>query len=201
MKQKRLLAILGSPHQDGATAKMLDCAVRSAEKCGWHIDMIRLYEKHISFCRGCRLCLQTGKCLQDDDIHEIAALLQDCDVVALASPIYWANVPAIVKNLFDRLLGTAITVKSDCSIPQPKLLSTQKYLLLTACKTPFPFSILAKQSTSAIHSMKTFFKLSGMKSLGAVTFSGVTSPAKLPHNIEKRIESFWKLKQKNQKLY
>ena len=33
--KKKLLAILGSPHENGATASMLQCVLNSAEADGW----------------------------------------------------------------------------------------------------------------------------------------------------------------------
>lgn len=58
-------------------------------------------------------------------------------MVVLAAPTYWANVPAIVKNMFDRLLGVAME-EAD-KFPKPRLSAKQKYILLTACNTPSHF--------------------------------------------------------------
>ena len=32
-----------------------------------------------------------------DDIQEIVRLINECEIVFLAAPVYWANVPAPVK--------------------------------------------------------------------------------------------------------
>ncbi|MDO5602936.1 MAG: flavodoxin family protein [Oscillospiraceae bacterium] len=184
--RKKLLAILGSPHDNGATAAMLDCAVKAAASQGWEITTISLYKKKISFCQGCRACIKTGQCVLQDDIREIAALIKTCDRVVLSAPTYWANVPAVVKNLFDRLLGTAM--EETAAFPRPRLSKNQDYLLLTACNTPFPFSQLCGQSSGALRAMNEFFKTSGMKRLGSVTFSNTKGRAELPHGITRKIE-------------
>ena len=54
MRPKRVLAILGSPHIDGATATMLNHSICEAEKAGYTIAKINLYEKQLAFCVGCR---------------------------------------------------------------------------------------------------------------------------------------------------
>ena len=108
MSKKRLLAILGSPHHNGATGSLLNYILKEAKKKGWDINKVNLYEKEIAYCRGCRRCLSTKECIQKDDIGEIAELLKECDLVILAAPTYLANVPAIVKNMFDRLLGVVM---------------------------------------------------------------------------------------------
>lgn len=166
MKEKRMLAVLGSPHRNGTTASMLECMVKTARGNGWKVDRVNLYEKEIGFCKGCRICLETERCVVEDDIQEIARLLKGCDVVILAAPVYWANVPGIVKNMFDRLLGVAM--EETCTFPKPRLSRRQKYVLLTACNTPEPFAWMFGQCPGAFRSMSEFFKTSGMSCGGKI---------------------------------
>ncbi|VYU44610.1 Iron-sulfur flavoprotein [Eubacterium limosum] len=184
--KKRLIAILGSPHRDGSTAAMLDCAIKATNLAEWEIETIYLYQKQIAFCNGCRVCTKTGKCVINDDIQEIANQIKTCDKIILAAPTYWANVPAVVKNLFDRLLGTAL--EDTKRFPCPRLSQKQRYILLTACNTPFPFSWLLGQSKAALRTMEAFFKTSGMKHLGSVVFPNAKGRAELPVNVIKKIE-------------
>ena len=184
MHEKRMLAILGSPHTDGITAAMFNCALQSAEKTGYQITKVHLYEKELLFCQGCRICLRTGNCILQDDIQEIAAALRQCQVVLLAAPVYWANVPAPVKNLFDRLLGTAI--EETVTFPKPRLRGKQ-YMLLTSCNTPAPFSWLFGQSTKALRSMEEFFKTAGMKPIGKIVCSGTAAKKELPEHLFEKI--------------
>ena len=78
MNKKQVLANLGSPHANGITAAMLDCAIHRAEKRGYTITKINLYERNLSFCTGCRACLKTKVCIQKDDIQEITDYLHKC---------------------------------------------------------------------------------------------------------------------------
>ena len=185
MNKKLALAILGSPHKNGKTSSMMDIAIRRAEEKGYMVTKINLYEKNISFCRGCRSCLDTGICTQKDDIQEIASLLRECQIVLLAAPVYWANVPAPVKNLFDRLLGTAMEETS--AFPKPRL-QGKKYMILTSCNTPFPFSWIFGQSRRAIRNMDEFFRTAGMKPIGKVVYAGAASEKKMPNQIVRKIE-------------
>lgn len=183
--EKRLLAILGSPQKKGATAKMLQFAIKTAEERGWHVDYIDLYEKNIGYCKGCWACMKTKNCVLQDDIQEISELLRTCDMVILAAPVYWANVPAVVKNMFDRLRGVAM--EETATFPKPRLSEKQRYFLLTACNTPAPFSAIFGQSTGALRSMKEFFKTSGMKFAGNCVWAG-QHKKELPKHIMKKIE-------------
>lgn len=189
MSNKKILAVLGSPHTTGITSSMLNYAIYSAEKAGYEVTKINLYEKQIGYCKGCRACLQTGVCIQQDDLSVIVRLLKECHTVILAAPVYWANVPAPVKNLFDRLLGNVMVETS--TFPKPRLLG-KKYMLLTACNTPSPFSWLFGQSRGAIRNMDEFFKTAGMKCIGKVICTNTSKINKLPDVLIRKIQRCWK---------
>lgn len=188
--EKNLLAILGSPHTAGSTAAMLDYTVDLARSEGWNVTVVHLYDKQIAYCNGCRSCVKTGGCIIRDDIQDIAGHLKSCNRVILAAPTYWANVPAIVKNMFDRLMGTAM--EETAAFPRPRLSSSQDYLLLTACNTPFPFSRLCGQSSGPLRAMDEFFRTAGMKRLGQVVFANAKGTGKLPAGIQKKLGRAWK---------
>lgn len=185
MRERSALAILGSPHANGTTAAMLDLAIRQAEQAGYTVTKINLYDKKVSFCTGCRACMDTHICIHKDDIQKIAALLQECQLVILAAPVYWANVPALVKNMFDRLLGTAM--EETDTFPKPRLRG-KKYMILTSCNTPAPFAWIYGQSRGAIRSMDEFFKTAGMKPTGKVVCANAKNKKELPKRIMKKIE-------------
>lgn len=185
MSGKQVLAILGSPFPNGIVAAMEQEAVCTAQRKGYHVTQVHLYKKHIGYCTGCRQCLLTGSCIQKDGIQEIADLIKRCDIVVLAAPVYWANVPAPVKNLFDRLLGTAM--EDTATFPKPRL-KGKKYVILTACKTPAPFSWIFGQSRGAIRCMDEFFKTAGMKPAGKVVCSNTANKRTLSKANQRRIE-------------
>lgn len=185
MNAKHILAISGSPRPNGFTAAMLDHAVSTAEKRGYRVTKLNLYQMNLAYCTGCRACLATGICVQKDDIRSVAALIKDCHMVILAAPVYWANVPAAVKNLFDRLLGTAM--EETATFPKPRL-SGRKYMLLTACNTPAPFSRIFGQSSGAIRCMEEFFRTAGMKSAGKIVCTNTSKRKALPESVRRKIE-------------
>lgn len=164
---------------------MLNLAIHEAEQAGYAVTKINLYEKELSFCTGCRICMDTHICVQKDDIQEIALLLHKSQLVILAAPVYWANVPAPVKNLFDRLLGTAM--EETDTFPKPRLWGKQ-YIILTSCNTPAPFSWIFGQSRGALRSMDEFFKTAGMKAAGKVVCTNAKNKKELSKRITKKIE-------------
>lgn len=183
---KTALAILASPRKNGNAAGMLNAAVQSAGQAGYTVKMVDLYDLNIAMCTGCMGCKKTGECLIHDGIDEIRNSLLSCDLVMVASPTYFANVPAPLKNMFDRLVG-AIMDDNNSAIPKPKLSSKQEYLLLTTCNTPFPFDRLGGQSSGCIKNMREFFRTAGMKCRGKIVFAGTRGKTQVPERITTRI--------------
>lgn len=188
---KKMLAILGSPRKHGNIAKMLDVAIARGKESGYEVHYINLYEKKLNMCKGCMACKQTGICVIKDDIVEIRKLFIESDLIVLASPTYFANVSAPVKNMFDRLVAVVMD-DNKSMIPKPKLSSQHKYMLLTTCSTPSPFDKLAGQSSGTIKVMKEFFGVSGMKYAGKVVFAGTRNKDELPKNIVCKIKKLIK---------
>ena len=180
-----ILAISGGPHKQGATGRMLEYGLKIAKEKGHQVQFVSLYEKNIGYCRGCEACKDAKRCVIQDDIQEITDQLKACDLVILAAPVYWANVPAAVKNMFDRLKGVAM--EDTATFPKGRLSKNQTYILFTACNTPAPFSAVCGQSTGALRAMKEFFKTSGMTYGGKCVWTGLKKE-ELPQRIKKKIE-------------
>lgn len=187
MKKKRLLAILASPRENGNVASMIKIACRSAMSAGWEVKMVNLYEKNIAYCKGCMACKKTGRCVIKDDIQPIIDDFTSSDIIVLGSPTYFANVTAPLKNMFDRMVATVMDDNTN-RYPKPKLSKNQKYILLTACNTPFPFDRIAKQSTGCIGAMKEFMNISGMTYGGSIIFAGTRNKEGVPKNLEEKIK-------------
>ena len=141
---KRMLALLGSPRRSGMVSRMLDVAVQRAEKAGWEVVRFDLYELALLPCTGCMACRGGACCPLPDRLPPLRRELLRCDLCVLAAPVYFANVPGPVKTMFDRLAGSVM--EDTSTFPRPLLKKEQRYLLLTACTTPSPFSWLCGQS-------------------------------------------------------
>lgn len=188
--RNKTLAILGSPHADGITAQMLNIAIDAVKARGDEVIYLNLYEKNIQFCRGCRKCLEKKKCVMiKDDMAEITEWIKESNRIILAAPVYWANVPAVVKNLFDRLLGAAM--EETATLPKPRL-SGKEYVLLTACNTPMPFAYIFGQSAGAVRAMKEFFRTGGMKCKGIAVCGNTSKNREVSGKLRHKIEGFFR---------
>lgn len=94
----------GSPHSNGNTKIMIEAFAKGAAEAGHQVTVIEAGQKHVHGCRGCGACFANdGVCVQQDDMREILAQLDQTDLVVFASPIYWFDVTAQLKAVIDRM--------------------------------------------------------------------------------------------------
>jgi multimeric flavodoxin WrbA len=98
----KVVGIYGSPRKGGNSDQLLDKALEGAASAGAEVHKVFVRDLKMSGCIECGGCDKTGKCVVNDDMQTVYPLLQDADVVILASPIFFYSVTAQVKALIDR---------------------------------------------------------------------------------------------------
>ena len=104
---KKLVAVIGSNNEMSLTGHVVQNTVHRLYERGVinEYDLIYLKDYRIEYCMGCSSCFKTGSCGMDivDDMKLIREKLLDSDVIIMAAPVYFLNVPGKFKNLLDRL--------------------------------------------------------------------------------------------------
>lgn len=166
MNTKKMCIITASPRKNGKIQCMAKAAQEQGKKSGYDISIINVYEKNIKNCTGCMACRKTGECvIKDDDMTDITQKIKESNLVVIAAPTYFANVPAPLKGLFDRIAG-ALMSENSLGMPHGRLKKEHKYILITSCTTPFPFNYLCNQSRGCIRAMNEVMHVSGMTMAG-----------------------------------
>lgn len=99
----KVLGISGSPRKDGNTEILVREALKPFYEKGWEVTEFSLSNKTINPCMGCETCSETGTCaIEGDDMELLLSELEDCDALIIGSPVYYRNVTAQLKALFDR---------------------------------------------------------------------------------------------------
>ena len=97
----KALVVNCSPVKNGATAEIV--RIVSEQLSGkMSVKNICIDDYRFSFCRGCRSCHFTAKCIQDDEIPIIMREFEEADIIVCVSPSYWADVPGQFKAFIDR---------------------------------------------------------------------------------------------------
>lgn len=99
---KKVLILSGSPRKNGNSDLLCDEFAKGAAEAGHNVEKIRVAEKNIGYCRACYACRNTGICAIKDDMAEIMQKMIDCDVMVLASPVYFYSIDAQLKAVIDR---------------------------------------------------------------------------------------------------
>ena len=102
---REILLIVGSGVDGGNTDRLADAFAEGATKAGHHVHKAFLGNMEISGCRGCGAC-QIGnshQCSIPDAMHKIYPLFNSCDMVVLASPLYFWTISAQLKAFIERL--------------------------------------------------------------------------------------------------
>lgn len=99
----KVLIINGSPRAGGNTA----IAVREMETVfrenGVEVTTVQIGSKAIRGCIACGKCAETGRCVFDDAVNELAPLFEQADGLVVASPVYYASANATLIACLDRL--------------------------------------------------------------------------------------------------
>lgn len=105
----KVLGIYGSPRKGGNTDQLLDRALEGALSAGAEVKRLYVRDLKMCGCIECGGCDKTGKCVVEDDMQSVYPLLEEADVIFLASPIFFYSLTAQVKALIDR--GQALWAK------------------------------------------------------------------------------------------
>ena len=99
-----VLVLNGSPRPQGDTAGMVSAFKAAAESAGHQVTVYSVCRMNIHGCLACEYCHGKGRgaCIQKDDMQQIAAALQETDMLVLASPIYYHNISGQLKCVIDR---------------------------------------------------------------------------------------------------
>ena len=98
----KVLGIYGSARKGGNSDQLLDKALEGAVASGAEVLRIYVRDLKISGCLACGGCDKTGKCVVKDDMADVYPLLEEADIIFLASPIYFYGLTGQVKLLIDR---------------------------------------------------------------------------------------------------
>jgi len=94
--------INGSP-RNGNTLIALEEAKRVFEANEIDTTIINVGAKPIRGCIACGKCYKTGRCVMNDIVNEVLPLLEECDALIVASPVYYASANGTLISFLDRL--------------------------------------------------------------------------------------------------
>lgn len=104
---KKIVVLNGSPRKNGNTSMLAEAFSEGAKSAGHTVTDFFLDDLNIHGCKGCfggnssRVC----PCVQRDDMDKIYPAVRECDVVVLASPLYYWNLSGQLLTVLNRLFA------------------------------------------------------------------------------------------------
>jgi len=98
----KVIALLGSPRENGNTELLLREVIRGVEESGLKVKVFRLNKMNIMPCQNCGGCEETGCCIYEDDMVQIYDAIRRAERIILASPIFFFGLSAQAKIMVDR---------------------------------------------------------------------------------------------------
>ena len=98
----RVLCIAGSPRRNGNSEQLLDALALGVSDAGGEPVRLRVADAGVTPCRACNACSRNGTCIVSDGMDAVYPELDAADAIAVATPVFFATVPATLKALYDR---------------------------------------------------------------------------------------------------
>jgi NAD(P)H-dependent FMN reductase len=165
-----VLGIAGSPRRYGSSDRLLEAALEGAKAAGARTERFVAAQANMRPCLGCNACSLTGECVQHDGGPAFYATLDRADAIIVASPVYFASVPAVLKICYDRL--QPYWARTYVLKQPPPERRPGAFLLVRNAGDPYGF-------TGTEHTTRSVFAVLGIDVLGAVKVEGVDSGADL----------------------
>jgi len=162
-----VVAIVATKRKEGIISTLTKELLRGAKNAGHDTKLINLYDYRINYCLGCWNCAKTGRCVLKDDFSKIFRELSNADIIVLSAPVYFSNVPGIMKTFFDRQIGLALKNMKELSFlgvrftlrfGPKEFMRNKKIIYITACTAPWPFNILLGETPAFFKAMNSYAK-------------------------------------------
>ncbi len=99
----KVLCIQGSPRKKGNSATIAQKFLSAAEDRGASIESYILNDLDFRPCQACYACkTKLEHCALEDDLTPVLKALGECDLVVVATPVYYSDISAQTKAFIDR---------------------------------------------------------------------------------------------------
>ena len=104
---KKIVILNGSPRRKGNTSALVKAFTEGVESAGHTVTVFFLDSMNIHGCKGCfgGHSSKECPCVQRDDMNKIYPAVRECDVIVLASPLYYWNMSGQIRTAIDRLFA------------------------------------------------------------------------------------------------
>ena len=105
----KVLLVNGSPRANGNTSIALNEMIKVFEAEGVETKLVNLGNKNIRGCMACQNCFNSGRCVIDDVVNEVAPYFMEAEGFVIGAPVYFASPNGAALAFLDRLFYSTFT--------------------------------------------------------------------------------------------
>lgn len=104
----KILVLNGSPRIRGNTTAMIEAFAKGSKENGHEVTVVNVCQKNIAGCRACEYCHQKNsgherQCVQKDDMQKVYPILDEAEMIVLASPVYYHSFSGQLQCAINRI--------------------------------------------------------------------------------------------------
>jgi multimeric flavodoxin WrbA len=100
----KIVCVLGSPRRNGNSSTLAQAVCEQIGSPGSNVQTVYLNGLGYKGCQACMVCkTKLDRCVLVDDLTEVLAAVAEADVLILATPVYFGDVPSQMKGFIDRM--------------------------------------------------------------------------------------------------
>jgi multimeric flavodoxin WrbA len=166
----KVFGIVGSYRKGGIVDQTVDEILASAKESGAETEKIYLVDRHIEFCRNCRVCasrpgVERGKCVIEDDMDGILEKIEGADAIVLGSPMNFGSVTAVMKAFIERLVCFAFWPWGRGAPKTRNRRKPRRAVVVASSAAP---GVMARFSSRMVKLLKDTAGLLGARTVGVV---------------------------------
>ena len=102
----KVLILTSSPNANGNSNTMASAFEEAAIKKGAVVTRLDMNEVRGTGCCACMACRMTSEwCVLKDGIGEVLNAFRDTDVLVMAAPVWWLDIPVALRRFVERWHG------------------------------------------------------------------------------------------------
>lgn len=101
---KKVVIVSTTPRKNGNSEILATEFMNGAKDAGNEVEMIKVRDMELKYCKGCFVCQKTNKCVIKDDFNvKMLKTLCEADVLVFATPVYYYAISGQLKTFIDRM--------------------------------------------------------------------------------------------------
>ena len=131
----KILVLNGSPRHDGQTSAMCAAFEEAAGRNGHDVTSVDVCSLDIHGCMACEACHREGSrvCIQQDDMQKIYPVLDETEMLVIASPIYYYSYSGQMQCVLNRIYA----------LDKPEMLKKTALFLAAGAEGTFDGAVFA----------------------------------------------------------